>query len=63
MRAILFATLLGLSLCACTAQPEPTGQARLYDSQRQVLEKARAVDATVQQAAQQQRAEEEAQTR
>ena len=63
MRPILFSALLCLLLGACEAQREPTSQARLYDSQRKVLEKAKTLDTTVQQAAQQQRAEEEAQSR
>lgn len=63
MRSILSPVLLCLLLCGCDAQREPTGQARLYDSQRQVLEKAKGVEDTVLQADQQRRADEEAQSR
>lgn len=56
--------LLVLSLCACGdgAQPSRT-QDRIYDAQRQALEKAKGVDDTVMDAAQRQRAEEEAQAK
>ena len=63
MRPALFSALLALLLSACDAPREPAGQARLFDSQRQVLEKAKGVDNTVQQADQQRRAEEDAQSR
>lgn len=63
MRPALFCALLALLLSACDAPREPAGQARLFDSQRQVLEKANSIDSTVQQADQQRRAEEAAQSR
>jgi len=63
MRFALFSALLALLLCACDAQREPAGQARLFDGQRQALDKAKGVDSTVQQADQQRRAEEDAQSR
>ncbi len=56
--------LLVLLLCACgDGTQQPRTQDRIYDTQRQALEKARSVDDTVMDAAQRQRAEEEAQAR
>jgi hypothetical protein len=56
--------LLVLSLCACgDGAQQPRSQDRIYDTQRQALEKAQSVDDTVMDAAQRQRAEEEAQAR
>jgi hypothetical protein len=65
MRLTIFFALF--SLCACDAsehrQREQARQDRIFDTQRQALEKAKAVEGTLQQADQQRRAEEDAQTR
>ena len=56
--------LLVLLLCACSdGGQQPRTQDRIYDTQRQALEKAKGVDDTVMDAAQRQRAEEEAQAK
>jgi hypothetical protein len=56
--------LLVLSLCACgDGTQQPGTQDRIYDTQRQALDKAKGVDDTVMDAAQRQRAEEEAQAK
>ena len=56
--------LLILSLCACgDGAQQPHAQDRIYDTQRRALEKAKSVDDTVMDAAQRQRAEEEAQAK
>jgi hypothetical protein len=56
--------LLVVSFCACgDGAQQPGTQDRIYDTQRQALDKARGVDDTVMDAAQRQRAEEEAQAK
>lgn len=55
--------MMALALCACDSAQEPSGKDRIYDTQRSVLEKAKQVNDTVQRAAEQQRADEEAQSK
>lgn len=62
MRTLM--VLFPLILCACSdGGQQPRTQDRLFDTQRQALEKAKGVNDTVMDAAQRQRAEEEAQTK
>ena len=63
MRTLI--VLFALAFCACGDgghQPPPT-QGRIYDTQRQALDKAKAVNDTVMDAAQRQRSEEESQAK
>ena len=53
-----------LCLCACSdGTQQPRSQDRIYDTQRQALDKAKAVNDTVIDSAQRQRAEEESQAK
>jgi hypothetical protein len=62
MRALI--VLLALALCACgDSGQQARTQDRLFDTQRSALEKAKGVNDTVMEAAQRQRAEEEAQAK
>ena len=66
MHFAILPALIILVLCGCDGgeqrQREQARQDRIFDTQRQALEKAKDVNATVQQADQQRRAEEKAQT-
>jgi len=59
--------LAGLMLAACGSQPEPAAnagaQTRIFDTQRDALDKAKAVNESVMQADQARRAQEEAQAK
>jgi uncharacterized protein YcfL len=59
--------LAGLILAACGSQPEPAAnpaaQTRIFDTQRDALEKAKAVSETAKQGDQALRAQEEAQAK
>ena len=55
--------VLTLAVCACDSAHEPSGKDRIYDTQRSALEKAKQVNDTVQRAAEQQRVDEEAQSK
>lgn len=62
MRTLI--ALFALALCACNdGGQQPRAQDRIYDTQRQALDKAKGVNDAVMDAAQQQRAEEEAQAK
>ena len=62
MRSVI--VLLALALCACgDGGHQPPTQGRIYDTQRQALDKAKAVNDTVMDSAQRQRAEEESQAK
>jgi hypothetical protein len=67
MRAGPIITLAALTLTACGAQPEPAAnagaQTRIFDTQRDALDKAKAVNDSVIQADQARRAQEEAQAK
>ena len=53
-----------LLLCACSdGAQQPRSQDRIYDTQRQALDKAKAVNDTVMDSARRQRAEEESQAK
>ena len=55
---------LALCLCACSdGTQQSRSQDRIYDTQRQALDKAKAVNDTVIDSAQRQRAEEESQAK
>jgi len=54
--------VLALTFCACgDGGQQPSSRDRIYDTQRQALEKAKAVNDTVMDAAQRERSETEAQ--
>jgi hypothetical protein len=60
----LIVVVLGLGLCACGDGGQPSSsQDRIYDTQRQALEKAQDLNEKVMDAAQQLRSEEEQQAR
>ena len=67
MRSKSIVALAGLMFAACGSPPEPaanTGsQTRIFDTQRDALDKAKAVNETVMQADQARRAQEEAQAK
>jgi uncharacterized protein YcfL len=67
MRTALIVLLAGLILAGCGPQPESAssanGQTRIFDTQRNALDKAKAVSDTVQQGADALRAQEEAQAK
>ena len=62
MRTLIFCCTLCLCACGDSAQ-QPRSQDRIYDTQRQVLDKAKAVNDTVIDSAQRQRAEEDSQAK
>jgi hypothetical protein len=63
MRTLI--VLFALTLCACSdgGQQQPRTQDRIFDTQRQALDKAKDVNDTVMDAAQRQRSEEDAQAK
>jgi hypothetical protein len=62
MRTLI--VLFVLACCACgDGGHQPPTQGRIYDTQRQALDKAKAVNDTVMDAAQRQRSEEESQAK
>lgn len=62
MRTLI--VLFALTLCACSdSGQQPRTQDRIYDTQRQALDKAKGVNDTVMDAAQRQSSEEEAQAK
>lgn len=62
MRALILC--FALALCACTdGAQQPRSQDRIYDTQRQALDKAKAVNDTVMDSARRQSAEEESQAK
>jgi ABC-type glycerol-3-phosphate transport system substrate-binding protein len=67
MRTSLIVLLAGLGLAACGPQPQSTSntgsQNRLFDTQRDAMEKAKGVNETVMHADQARRAQEEAQAK
>jgi len=67
MRTHFIVALAGLTLAGCGPQPESTSsgaaQTRIFDTQRNALDKAKAVNDTVTQGAEALRAQEEAQTK
>lgn len=60
MKTLLSLTLLAIFLIGCT--PDSGGKPKVAGAQRQVLDKAKAVEATVQQGAQEDRKKVDAQT-
>jgi hypothetical protein len=67
MRTRLIVLLAGLGLAACGPQPQSTSnaasQSRLFDTQRDAMDKAKGVNETVMQGDQALRAQEEAQAK
>jgi hypothetical protein len=67
MRTSLMVLVAGLGLAACGPQPQsnsnPGSQNRLFDTQRDAMDKAKGVNETVMQADQARRAQEEAQAK
>ena len=67
MRTGLVVLLAGLALAACGPQPQSASnastQTRIFDTQRNALDKAKSVNETVQQGDQALRAQEEAQAK
>jgi hypothetical protein len=65
MRILLIAVIAALTLAGCGRSSDAaraSGKARLYDTQRGALEKAKGVNDTLRQADQARRAQEESQT-
>ena len=63
MRTGRILALAALALAACGSQPEPAAPTRIFDTQRDALDKAKAVNETVLQADQARRAQEEVQAK
>jgi hypothetical protein len=63
MRTLILCSALCLCACSDGTPQQPRSQDRIYDTQRQALDKAKAVNDTVMDAAQRQRAEEESQAK